>query len=188
MIINIHGFGGDKENSVYRWLKSARPSEIIYGKTYDYLTSQPETILDHYRLVLFDAINRGEKVGVIGTSWGGFFAYCLNADFPEVPTILINPSLNPHLSSRVTEFDRRILMNYFPIFGKHILRHSDQSIRVILGIADEVIHHEYLTTSIFIKDSVETFNGISHHFDVSEFPEIQKVILKHLDQVFDFVD
>ena len=188
MIINIHGFGGNKENSVYRWLKKERPDEEIYGKTYDYASAQPDAVLDYYRMVVSKEVNHGNRVGIIGTSWGGFFAYCLNAEFPELNTILINPMLNPHLTDIRKHIPDRIFMNYFKLFGEHALRHNNKSIKVIIGADDEVFEHKYLTEPMFDQRAICKYEGLTHHFDISEHYEIQSVVLNHLGKRFEFID
>lgn len=177
MIINIHGFGGQGANTKYMWLRAAYPNEEIYYKTFDYSREAPEFILSHYADRVREGIARGEKIKIVGTSWGGFFAYCLNAMFPDSPTILINPSLNPHLSKRILDIDMNILRAYTPIMGRYMLRHSDKC-HVICGDQDEVIVHKYLTIPIFSPANIHTF-PLAHDFDIASEFEVQEIITTH---------
>ena len=39
MFINIHGFGGQGENTKYLWLRKTYPEEEIFCLTFDYTTA-----------------------------------------------------------------------------------------------------------------------------------------------------
>ncbi len=176
MIINIHGFGSQGTNTKYLWLKTVCPNEEIYCRTFDYSRENPNMILFHYAAKVEDGLSRGEAVKIIGTSWGGFFAYCLNAMYPDCPTILCNPSLNPHLAKRIVDIDWDILQAYTPIIGKYMLRHSDKC-HVIMGCLDEVIDHKYLTAPIFSRAKLHTF-PLGHDFDISKEAGPQEVVME----------
>ena len=165
MIINIHGFGGKGTNTKYIWLRTVYAEEEIYHKTFDYSRESPAVIFSHYAAKVEEGLARGEQVKIIGTSWGGFFAYCLNARYPESPTILFNPSLNPHLSKRILDVDLDILRAYTPLMGQYMLRHSDKC-HVIVGEQDEVINHKYLTLPMFSPANIHAFH-LGHDFDIA---------------------
>ena len=178
MIINIHGFGGKGENTKYLWLRKAYPDEDIHHRTFDYSATAPGEILSHYAGQAREALGRGEPVRFLGTSWGGFFAYCLNVLFPDCPTVLVNPSLNPHLARKFLDIEADVLRNYAALFGEHMLRHSPETCLAIVGTRDEVIPHAWVTEPIFHEGGVRRFD-VAHDFDIEAETEIGRAIMEH---------
>ena len=119
----------------------------------------------------------------MGTSWGGFFAYCLNALFPNLPTVLVNSSLNPYLSRRYAELNHDLLLEYVGVLGRHMLRHSDASCAVIIGSRDEIIPHEVVTIPIFAPESIHRFD-VQHSFDMDAEPELPRCMMEHFGRTF----
>ena len=183
MFINIHGFGGQGENTKYLWLRKTYPEEEIFCPTFDYTTAHPEEVLSRYEAEVRAQVKAGRSVRIVGTSWGGFFAYCLNALFPNLPTVLVNPSLNPYLSRRYAELNHDLLLEYVGVLGRHMLRHSDASCAVIIGSRDEVIPHEVVTIPIFAPESVHRFD-VQHNFDMDAEPELPRLMMEHFKRTF----
>lgn len=186
MIINIHGFGGKGNNSKYNWLKENYPEENIYYKTFNYSKDNPEFILEHYINKINKAIKNSDSIKIVATSWGGFFGYCLSCIFDYIPTILINPSLNPHLSKRIVnkKIDKNILRSYMGIFSKYIFNHRSNCV-AICGVNDTVINHDILTYPIFSSNSIYKFN-IEHNFDIFKEKDIGNIIRNHFNKNFNF--
>ena len=183
MFINIHGFGGQGENTKYLWLRKTYPEEEIFCPTFNYTTEHPEEVLSRYEAEVRAQVGAGRAVRIVGTSWGGFFAYCLNALFPNLPTVLVNPSLNPHLSRCYAMLDHGLLLEYLEVLSRHMLRHSDASCAVVIGSRDEVIAHEAVTAPIFAPGSVHRFD-VQHSFDMDEEPELPRFMMEHFRRTF----
>lgn len=183
MFVNIHGYGGQGENTKYRWLRKTYPGEGIFCPTFDYASAHPEEILSLYATEVRARLGAGEQVKIIGTSWGGFFAYCLNVLFPRLPAVLVNPSLNPHLSGRYADVERGLLLEYVELMGRHMLRHNDGSCAVIIGMRDEVIPHEAATAPLFAPSSLHRFD-VQHSFDMDAETELTCAIKEHFARTF----
>jgi predicted esterase YcpF (UPF0227 family) len=150
MIINIHGFMSDGNNSKYKWLCQNRPSHEIYSPTLKYVEEKPHYILEHLlnKIDFYLAKNPDNPgVYVVGNSMGGFFARIINQVRPMVTALLINPSLAPFLTLRDYLPLRQEYLNLVakyayqddPIHG------NAKSLHVIIGDSDELIDHRSIT-------------------------------------------
>ncbi len=59
------------------------------------LPNTPKASLDLLEAELRDALARSERVGLVGSSLGGFFATVL-AEKYSLPAVLVNPAVEPH--------------------------------------------------------------------------------------------
>ena len=150
MILNIHGFKGEGNNSKYRWLCENVPHHEIYSPTFYYMDENPQDILEHlvnkvssYRI---ENPSNHMNVYVVGSSFGGFFARLINQIFPDVTALLINPSLAPFLTLREHLGPKCQL--YLDLLAKYAYKDEygeQERLHVIIGDSDELIDHEKLT-------------------------------------------
>ena len=95
MFINIRGRNGAWNNGKCRWLSKHFPKEKIYSPHNDYRTTYPRAILRGFKNKICEAQQKNEKVRMIATSMGGFFANILIIKHFEIITVMINPSRLP---------------------------------------------------------------------------------------------
>ena len=186
MILNIHGFTAEGNNSKYRWLCENAPHHEIYSPTFYYMNEDPQDILEH--LVNKVSSYRRENpdnlmdVYVVGSSFGGFFAKLINQIFPDVTALLINPSLAPFLTLREHLGSKCKL--YLDLLAKHAYEdeHGNQErLHVIIGDSDEVIDHGKLTKPLLPLrfKNLYTIRGGMHQLDMySEVESIFKSIIQ----------
>ncbi|MDR2529464.1 MAG: hypothetical protein LBD04_10715 [Synergistaceae bacterium] len=179
MIINIHGFGGEGNNSKYRWLCENFPRHAIYSPTFHYGTEEPGGILEHLKNKA-EACRRENpgsetSVYVVGNSLGGFFAWLLNQAYPRVPAILINPSLVPFLNlwDRIPE---RLCRMYLKLTASRVCEEGGgDRLHVIVGDADEHIDHERMTRPMLPTHfkNLHVIKGGTHQLEMT--PETETV-------------
>lgn len=104
MIINIHGFSGEGNNSKYKWLCENIPRHDIYSPSFSYESENPHSILERLLSIVGFYLRENPEnpmgVYVVGNSMGGFFARSVNRILPGVTALLVNPSLAPFLTVR----------------------------------------------------------------------------------------
>lgn len=89
-VLNIHGYRGSSQNSLYEALKENGYDVITMNLDYDAFGMEKTA-------VFLDSIIEQEGVdGVAGTSLGGFFAVYCSAKY-RLPALLVNPGLLPEL-------------------------------------------------------------------------------------------
>jgi predicted esterase YcpF (UPF0227 family) len=192
MIINIHGFNGRWDNSKYRWFCANAGRHNIYSPAIDYPNEKPHDILNRLldRISLRAGETLDEKIYVLGSSLGGFFARRINQICPFVTAILINPSLAPFLTQR-RRLDRQ---GYLDLTAKYAYMDDDPSsanldkLNVIIGDSDELIDHEKLTLPLLPPDfsRIYTIRGGAHQIEITEeVHEILKSIILY-SRIFNY--
>ncbi|GHS93482.1 hypothetical protein AGMMS50276_04110 [Synergistales bacterium] len=184
MIINIHGFRSNGNNSKYKWLCENVPQHEIYSPTFDYERDNPDNILDHLlnkvRLYTKDsAVNTG-NVYVVGSSFGGFFARLVD-QLSCATTILINPSLVPFITLR-RELHYSYCQRYIRLLARYAYSDDDSEpgggykLHVIIGDSDELIDHERITKPLLPTgfNQIHTIKGGTHHLEMT--PEISEIL------------
>jgi predicted esterase YcpF (UPF0227 family) len=183
VIINIHGFRGEGNNSKYKWLCANIPRHAIYSPTFDYVNENPRSILEHLlnRVMSYLRENPGNPMGVyvVGNSLGGFFARCINQAYPGVTALLVNPSLAPFLRlwKDLAIHQRQA---YLDLCAKYA--YSDEyedgnheRLHVIIGDSDELIDHETITKPLLPSycKNIYTIRGGTHHLGMT--PEAENI-------------
>ncbi len=92
-ILYIHGFNSAGYGEKINHLKKAFGDENVIAPTLPY---DPEKAMKQLEF-LTDAIKDKDKLIVVGTSLGGFYAAYLAYKY-KVPAVLINPSIDPYNS------------------------------------------------------------------------------------------
>ena len=87
-VLNLHGLGGNADNTTYKELLKLFPTGQIDAPQIEYETTEPYEIFRTYLNKRYDLI--------VGTSFGGFFAFVLGA-MTGTPTVLINPCVPPEI-------------------------------------------------------------------------------------------
>lgn len=92
-ILYIHGFNSAGYGDKINYLKKAFGPRNVIAPTLDYDPVEAVSQLEF----LTEAIKDKDKLYLVGTSLGGFYALYLSSKF-KVPAVLINPSIDPHRS------------------------------------------------------------------------------------------
>lgn len=95
MILYIHGFGGSGEGTKATLFKTLFKDLGVLAPS---LPTHPNLALKTLE-ELIGALLRHEKVSLIGSSLGGFYAQVLSAKF-NLPAVLINPATEPYITLR----------------------------------------------------------------------------------------
>jgi len=93
MIIYIHGFGGSansKKASIFR--KKFKEHNFIAPS----LPTNPKLAIETLKDII-DSISKYEKVYLVGSSLGGYYALYLSSIY-DIPIVLINPSVKPYIT------------------------------------------------------------------------------------------
>jgi len=93
MIIYIHGFGSSGQSAKVKILKEEFKDESFIAPSLSYV---PELAIGTLK-ELITAFCKHEKVYLIGSSLGGYYAIYL-ADYFKIPAVLINPSTKPTIT------------------------------------------------------------------------------------------
>lgn len=103
MVLYIHGFAssgrGSKAKSVRDYFKESIAPSLSYI---------PELAVDSLRQIIEHSLQKGERVNLMGSSLGGYYAIYLSERY-NLPAVLINPSIKPYetlaaYTGRVTNF------------------------------------------------------------------------------------
>lgn len=89
-VLNIHGYHGSAQNSLYEALKENGYDVITVNLDYEALGMERTAVF------LGSIIEQEGVDGVAGTSLGGFFAVYCSAKY-RLPALLVNPGLLPEL-------------------------------------------------------------------------------------------
>ncbi len=167
MILFIHGFGscgwGDKSLTLRRHFGIER---VIAPD----LPFCPERAIAHLR----DLIDRYAVESVVGSSLGGYYATYLNAERP-LPTVLINPAVEPHalLHDYLGEHRRwcdDMPFRVIPAFLQTLIDmrrdglSDDERYLVLLQTADEVLDYR-LAQAFYADKDIDVTEGGSHRFE-----------------------
>ena len=181
MIINIHGFSGEGNNSKYKWLCENIPCHDIYSPSLSYVSENPQSILEHLlnRVDFYLRENPDNPMGVyiVGNSMGGFFARSVNQILPSVTAILINPSLTPFLTLG-EHLGSSQCQNYLNLLARYTYKDefaNRERLHVIIGDSDEVIDHDKLTKPLLPENfkNLYTIRGGTHRLDMT--PEVEDI-------------
>ncbi|MDL2264582.1 hypothetical protein LJC31_08020 [Synergistaceae bacterium OttesenSCG-928-I11] len=124
------------------------------------------------RKILKNAVE-SRSIYCISSSLGGFFARCLNLQFPFITSIMINPSLSPFLSLRKYGVKKTILYQYVRLFERFYNANEDgfDNLFAILGDSDEVIDHENSTKLLLpygFDEHIHTIKGGTHQLEITD--------------------
>ena len=131
-ILNIHGYRGSAQNSLYKSLTDT--GYEVYTVEVDYDKFNPTEIMSGLSHII-------EKVGVrgvAGTSLGGFFALCCSAKY-QIPALLVNPATTPELILPALGYKNIAAPRSFLEVRAVLGNYNPALVTAILGKDDEVI-------------------------------------------------
>lgn len=183
MIINIHGYNFDKhlnpgKNNKYEWLSNTYNDEIV-SIDIDYNSVSPKQITD----ILIGKIKLAEynekTVNIVGNSLGGFIGLYLHCIYPNINTVLFNPSLVPFISLKGV-LPNWILEDYLSLFGYIYEKpeYNFNKLHVFISRDDERIDHEKTTLVVLYNrnyDLIKVEGG--HNLKIND--EIKNIIIKN---------
>jgi predicted esterase YcpF (UPF0227 family) len=185
MILNIHGYNSNGENSKFQYLKSIFPNETIVSPT---LPFNPKDTAEQLKSII---LKQKEKILVVGSSLGGFYAYYIAARF-SLNVCLINPSLIPfvNLVDRMLEQkdiveSQRVsieqLKELRDLFSLSYLEAEKKNVNVFVCNDDDVINHVAVTKKMspFFNQYLEFETG-GHRFE--DLPRLKKHLIKLYDK------
>lgn len=175
MILNIHGFNSDGNNRNYNFLKTEYPNRKIISPTFNYNEENPYNILDSLQNYIKLQREFEKPINlVVGSSIGGFFAYCLCAMY-DVKTILINPSLMPFINL-FTKYNvsQTICKKYIELFNKYVYLPNNINYEIILSNHDEIIDHASITKTVIGNSKYIHFVEGTHKMELTD--EVKTII------------
>jgi predicted esterase YcpF (UPF0227 family) len=90
-ILNLHGYKGNSENTMYHVLQELFPEAIIHSPAIDYDSLPPWHAFDYISQYLIKDLDL-----IVGTSLGGIFAMTLCVQYElKCQCIVLNPALHP---------------------------------------------------------------------------------------------
>lgn len=186
MIIYIHGFSSSAHSTKGEILKkyfNGKEKVLTPG-----LPEEPERAIE----LLEEIINsyKDEKIMLIGSSLGGFYAMILHSKFGNLKTVLINPAFKPHIKlkpfvgkninrSNGEEFDwKEEYLIQLEKMNNEINFKNTKNVMLLLAKDDELL--DYKEALDIIKEPAETIllDNAGHGF--SRFEEV-------MDKVYDFL-
>lgn len=95
MLLYIHGFNSSpqsfKATCYKQWLSEYYPRLTV---AVPYLKPYPKESIEQLQAIIEPALTQNEKVGLVGSSLGGYYATWL-AEHYNLRAVLINPSIRP---------------------------------------------------------------------------------------------
>ena len=167
MILNIHGYNSSGNNSKYKFLTEEYKNDLIISPTFDYKNENPYNILDSLKNAVTSNFEKGKYKIVVGSSLGGFYAYCLSAIY-DIRTILINSSLMPfiNLNTRYDVSDT-ICKKYIELFSKYVYEPAFGNLEIIVSNNDNIINHNEITRSVVSSKKFYVVKG-EHHMRMTD--------------------
>ena len=143
MLLNIHGFDGHCWNTKYEFLKKNFPEENIVSLQLDYAAESPDEVMERLRKAIAENQRPEESLRIVGSSLGGFFAYCLNASYGAA-AVLINPSLLPFITLKgFHDVDTELCRWYAEFMAEYLYKADLSKITALLAEDDELLDHSY---------------------------------------------
>lgn len=133
MILNLHGLNGSAHNTNYKLLLELYAEDSLISPQIDYAVTSPEQILKD--------LQKYKKIDyIVGSSFGGFFAYILS-NMCSLPCILVNPCIPPdrYIPSLVEEY--AFTDQLVSLMAQYAS--NPQPVYMILGMEDEVLSSVY---------------------------------------------
>lgn len=177
-ILNIHGYRGRVDNSLYKALKAAGYDVESYKMPYDEGYS-PKTLL----MMLEDKVRDPRRgiTAIAGTSLGGFFALLLSIKF-ELPALVVNPALLPAAQlPSLDNFSRYDLHDYFELQAK-LVDVDRRLVSTVVGESDEVIGNLAYTELVLGNSRFFSIQGGKH--SGSTLP-LERIVQDHRKEIFD---
>jgi uncharacterized protein len=175
----IHGFNSDGEGWKAEALRRQFPTATVLAPDFPADPTEVQALVAEYI-----AAHQEPNFVLIGTSLGGFYAYCGSARY-QLPALLFNPSLTPyqtlggrgigHFQTWTRQRDYHFQAAYLPVLAAQRAA-ADQTInprllRFFLATDDEVLDHAALP-DLFPASAVSWVEEAGHGF--SKFEKVLK--------------
>lgn len=175
MIIYIHGFGSSGHGGKAALFKEYFQENILLPS----LSYVPELAIHTLEQLIEMFLTKGEKVSLIGSSLGGFYALYL-ANKYDLKAVLINPAIYPYDTlDKIGKAKNYYDDSSFEVIPAHLeyLHHLDvkkvkypKNFMTLLQTADEVLDYTQAVkklpecTLVIEEGGNHTFEDISRHF------------------------
>lgn len=184
MILFIHGFGSSGHSFKAELVKKYFKEEGVLSPSLSYV---PDLAIDTLKEIIEFALRKDEKVYLMGSSLGGYYATYLS-ELYGLKAVLINPAVHPFktltrsMPKAMNYYDESSFewrQSHIEMLKKYDTRPEDQkSLLLMLQKGDEVL--DYKEALEKLKDAnLILEEGGAHHFDAFE---------THLKTVEDFFE
>jgi predicted esterase YcpF (UPF0227 family) len=135
-ILNLHGYKGNSENTMFRILEELFPEANIYSPSHNYDRTPYHIAMNTASYLC------GDLDLVVGTSLGGFFALNLCAEYSlKCPCIVFNPALHPWEVLPKLGYDKaENLAEFKALYNKNFAKIKNlEKLLVLSGKDDDVV-------------------------------------------------
>ena len=182
MILFIHGFGSSGHSFKAELVKKYFEEEGVLSPSLSYV---PELAIDTLKEIIELFISRGEKVYLMGSSLGGFYATYLS-EFYGLKAVLINPAVHADISLKkalpqaINYYDESYFEwkeSYIGQLQKYdVVPKNQKNLLLMLQKGDEVLDYKEALDKlpsanlILEEGGAHHFEGFSDHLQmISEF-------------------
>jgi uncharacterized protein len=172
MIIYIHGFSSSANSTKGQILKEYfKDNEKVLTPG---LPEEPDKTMQVLEELIYSAKN--EKIMLIGSSLGGFYALALHSKFKNLRTVLINPALfpykqlKPYIGKNINrsngeefEWKEEYLCQLKKLNDEINFKNLD-SVMLLLAKDDELINYKETLELIGKAKKVILYNDAGHQF------------------------
>lgn len=186
-IISLHGFASDGNGNKPNTLREAFPEYEIISPT---LSIEPNIALQEVVKLINE--NSNNKIYLVGSSLGGFYALFLSHIF-NISCFLVNPSLKPWitLKSKIGMNKRFNTDEEFNFTEEYLSQLESMSSRIdyenilsqhlnfFLAIDDETLDHLNIENEFRTARTIKYYQGVGHRFTKFKeyvIPEIRRII------------
>lgn len=172
MIIYIHGFGSSGHGGKASLFREYFEEEVIAPS----LSYVPNLAIDTLEQLIELLLEKGEKVGLVGSSLGGFYSIYLASKY-NLKAVLINPAVHPYKT-----LDKiGMAMNYYDGTSFEVTRDHINALKALA--VDEVPNQENFLTLLQTEDEVLDYSEA-----VEKLPNSELVIEEGGNHTFDNIE
>ncbi len=170
MILFIHGFGSSGHSFKAELVKKYFKEEGVLSPSLSYV---PELAIDTLKEIIELCLQKGERVCLMGSSLGGFYAAYLS-NLYDLKAVLINPAVNAHVSLKkaipqgINYYDESYFEwkeHYLVQLQKYDVAPKNQkNLLLMLQCGDEVLDYKEALDKLPDANLILEEGG-GHHFD-----------------------
>lgn len=147
MILYIHGFGSSGHGGKASLFREYFEEEVIAPS----LSYVPSLAIDTLEQLIEMLLEKGESVGLVGSSLGGYYSIYLASKY-NLKAVLINPAVYPYKT-----LDKiGLAMNYYDSTSFEVTKEHINYLKSIE--IDEVVNQERFLTLLQTEDEVLDYN------------------------------
>ena len=147
MIIYIHGFGSSGHGGKASLFREYFEDEVIAPS----LSYVPNLAIDTLEQLIEMLLEKGETVGLVGSSLGGYYSIYL-ANKYDLKAVLINPAIYPYKTLDKIGMAR----NYYDLTTFEVTNEHIQALKSLE--VSEIINQENFITLLQTEDEVLDYN------------------------------